>query len=120
MVIKFGLEIGEQVFPSHHQEFICCDEHSLLTLLEKLAGIGSPDNLEFLRIEQYRQVLQQYLLHNKYAFFANSFEADALATAEILLQRRDELKLAGFNFEQSESLSTRVETFCSIEKMLKQ
>jgi hypothetical protein len=120
MIIKFGLEIGDQVFPSYNKEFICCDEHSLLTLLEKLVGIGSPDNLEFLRIEQYRQVLQQYLLHNKHAFFANSFEADALATAEILLHRRDELKLAGFNFEQITGLSTRIETFCSIEKMLKQ
>ena len=120
MRLKFGLEIGERVFPSQDQEYICCDEYSLLILLEKSLGIGSPDDLEFIRIEQYRQALQQYLLHNKQAFYANSFEADALASAEILLQRRDELKLAGFNFKQSENIPPRLDVFCSIEKLLKQ
>jgi hypothetical protein len=118
MILKFGLELGEKAFPALQDETTYCDEFSILSLLEKMLGIGSPDNLDFLRVEQYRQALKQYLLQNKHAFYSKSYEADSLATAAALLQRRDELKLAGFKFKIDANVEKRIVVFTALEKML--
>jgi hypothetical protein len=119
MILKFGLELAEQVFPAiEENEDLYCAESSLLSLLETYLGIGAPEKLDFLRVEQYRQTLQQYLSFNADAFFAASFKADALSTADALLQRRDELKLAGFDFEPEPDMPVRLEVFTALEKLL--
>ena len=120
MILKFGLELGEKAFPAFDADSSNCDEFSILSILEKMLGIGSPDNLDFLRVEQYRQALKQYLLQNKNAFFSKSYEADSLASAAALLHRRDELKLAGFNFEINNNLLDRIAVFSALEKILHQ
>ena len=120
MNIKFGLEIGEQAYPFIDEERIYCNENTILSLLEKYLGIGSTENFDFLRIEQYRQALLQYLNSNKDAFYAESFRADSLATAESLLYRRDELKLNGFEFNSAEKMPERLAIFSAIEKIIRQ
>ena len=74
----------------------------MLHLLESYLGLsGHPNNIDYLRIEQYRQALKALLEKQPDAFFAASYEADQFATATELLDRRDELLLAGWNFQTS-------------------
>jgi len=73
----------------------------LLLWLESQLGLsGCPENTNYLRIELYRQALGQYLSEaTEPPFFDRSFEADRFATAEALLLWRDELLLAGWDFD---------------------
>ncbi len=74
-------------------------ERNLLHFLETHLGLaGYPSNTDYLRIEIFRQALQQNLEIEPTAFFAQSFEADRFATATALLEWRDELLLAGWDF----------------------
>ena len=70
-----------------------------LQIMEHALGLGwGKPGEEYLRIEQYRQLIREELQENPEAFFRASFEADQFATAAELLSRRDELVQAGFNF----------------------
>ena len=52
------------------------------------------------------------------AFYKQSFEADQLAAAEELLNRRDELKLAGWDFESANDLPARLNDLAGVEEAL--
>jgi len=103
MEIRFGLAFDDEPLPAPPvgrggQQYL--GPVGLLYFLESRLGlIGLPSNNEYLRVEQYRQALRYYLDQNPEAFYRASFEADQLATAEALLQRRDELLLAGWGFQ---------------------
>jgi len=119
MIIRFGLELQEQVFPAWDEQVDAnCGEKGLLVIIEEHLGLGYPDSLDFLRVEQYRQLLQHYKEKQPDVFYAASFDADALATAEALLNRRDELVLAGWDFETSENSPTRLSVLAGTEAML--
>src|SRR5690606_1245436 len=102
MTLYFGLHLDEISFPEKSLPNGNCfylGSAGLLRLLESLFGLeGSPEDNNYLRIEAYRQVLRQYLETDSEAFFQHSFEADQFATASDLLDRRDELLLAGWDF----------------------
>ena len=77
---------------------------SLLRWFETQLGLdGHPERVEHIRVEQYRQALSRYQKlvakrdSNATVFYAKSFYADQLATAENLLARRDELLAAGWD-----------------------
>lgn len=92
----------------------------LLRLLEAQLGLSCPpDNNEYLRIEQYRQALRNYLDGGANAFFYRSFEADQFATATTLLQFRDELLLAGWDFDASDG-PARLVDLARIEQGIQQ
>ena len=98
MQLHFGTQLDERISatPSPSVGNNYCGTQKMLRLLEAYTGLTMPttDN-EYLRPEQYRQALTQYLAQNKTAFFARSFEADALGTATAVLALRDELVGAG-------------------------
>ena len=122
MTLYFGLKLDDSVFPTQIVDnhvaigYQYCGQQSLLNLLEIHLGlVGHPHNNAHIRIEQYRQALRKYLTVNPNAFYKMSFEADELATANALLQRRDELVLANWNFEIEDNMPVRLRTLAAIE-----
>ena len=79
---------------------------------------GHPNDVEYLRVEQYRQAIIQYLSLNEECFFSNSFEADQFATANEMLKRRDELAASGYNFEEEETAPERIRIIGELESLL--
>lgn len=124
MIVYFGLGLDDLAYPKiiHTRAvstvgYYYCGAQSFLSLLEIHLGlVGHPHNNQYLRIEQYRQALQKYLQQTPDAFFQASFHADQLATASALLERRDELVLAGWDFEISDTLPNRLKTLAVIEE----
>ncbi|MEL6636858.1 MAG: PD-(D/E)XK nuclease family protein [Bacteroidota bacterium] len=119
MILYFGLELDDLVFPQHpntrggHHHL---GPQQLLYFLEAHLGlIGHPANNDHLRIEQYRQALQWFLQGEPTAFFARSFAADQLATATTLLAMRDELLLAAWDFQVQADLPERLRVLATIE-----
>ena len=121
MIVQFGLDIEERRFP----EYITqpepveqyCGPKGLLHLLERHLGIRYPERQEYLRFEQYRQILEVHLQQHPAAFYAASFKADKIATAVALLERRDELLLNGWNFQLTADLPQRLRTWAELEAL---
>ena len=88
----------------------------LLHLLESILGLsGHPADTEYLRLEAFRQTIRQYLTEAENAFFATSFHADQFATAADLLARRDELLSAGWDFQETTNLPSRLVELARLE-----
>lgn len=102
MTIYFGLQWDDIVYDTTKETQggkYTLGLLGFLDLLEKWTGnVGAIAENNLLRIEQYRQVLKECLQKNDDVFYASSFNADELATAETLLKMRDELILAGVDF----------------------
>jgi PD-(D/E)XK nuclease superfamily len=125
MIIHFGLDFDSNVFRgdfSENEPFF--GQKTLIRWFETQFGLGSrPENTDYLRIELFRQSLQQVGTEQKNVFFSTSFEADRFATAQHLLEWRDELLLAGWNFEADFSGNSdleRLEIFAEIERIFSQ
>lgn len=122
MIIQFGLEIEERSFPEYikipEEVDLCCNSNSLITYLEKHLGISYPERHDYLRFEQYRQILTVHLKLHADAFYKASFEADSMATAIALLQRRDELLINGWDFTYDTEMPTRLKTLAEIETLV--
>ncbi len=126
MIIYFGLEFGEQVIRRKEveafseQDVLYLNEQSILEQLEVYLGMdGYPNNNEFLRIEQTRQVLINYLENAKVkAFFSDSFLVDQLATAATILSFRDELLLSGWDFTVDNHTTSRLKALAEIHHIL--
>jgi ATP-dependent helicase/nuclease subunit B len=117
--LHFGLTFDDIVFPLPDTEggHIFLGEKGLLQFLEAHLGLaGHPSRIEHIRTEQYRQALRRYLKSNPNIFYKNSFDADQLACAEALLQRRDELRLAGYDFALKKDMPSRLKVLADIEK----
>ncbi|MDX1911070.1 MAG: PD-(D/E)XK nuclease family protein [Saprospiraceae bacterium] len=93
--------------------------YSLLQWLEAQTGrSGYAKNTDYLRIEWYRQALGQLLeVSRKPLFYEKSFLADRFATAETLLAWRDELLMAGWNFQYENTLPERLAVFAELEQI---
>jgi len=118
ITIHFGLELTDRFYPSNAETQLVANERSFLSYLETQLSLMQQEREEFLRVEQYRQLLQNYLESNPQVFFADSFAANALATANMLLQMRDELKLAGWDFMSNNDCPTRLRVFSALESLL--
>ena len=119
MRIQFGLELQHRTFPvegpTTTKTDYCFGQLGLITLLEKEMGILLPARHTYLRFEQYRQFLLVHLQQFPTAFYSQSFKADSMATAKALLERRDELLLAGWSFGATEHTPSRLKVFAQIE-----
>lgn len=86
----------------------------LLQWLEVQLGLsGYPANTDYLRIELYRQSLNQCLREG--IFYESSFYADRFATAEALLSWRDELLMAGWDFSCGPATPLRLSVLAEVE-----
>lgn len=123
MRIYFGLALDDVACPLPQQtvggvQYL--GPLGLLQMLESHLGLfGHPPENEYLRIEQYRQALRTYLREQPASFFRASFEADQFATAADLLARRDELLLAGWDFQEwtTADCPARLQCLGAIEAM---
>jgi hypothetical protein len=124
MKLIFGMALDEQPLPlppGTAGGLTYCGPQGLLQTLETQLGLsGQPKDNDYLRIEEYRQALRQYLEQRPEAFFAASFAADQFATATNLLQRRDELLLAGWDFQPQLDTPKRLLTLAEVEHSLSQ
>lgn len=122
MVLQFGLELDDLMYPEvvtvPEEIQLHCGELGLLSFLEKHFGLSYPEKHEYLRLEQYRQILYAYIQINPKAFFVASFEADSLATSSVLLSRRDELYMAGWDFKEDKTTPIRLKNFAALERMV--
>ncbi|MCC6412106.1 MAG: hypothetical protein IT270_10635, partial [Saprospiraceae bacterium] len=120
MTVHFGLAFDTNVF-KRHEKLLSGDLFAgplkFLQFFESQFGLGGAENnTEYLRIEFYRQALQQHLDQDgPDAFYAMSFGADRLATATALLRMRDELRLAGWTGVPHPGAPTRLKTLESVE-----
>lgn len=122
MKIIFGLSLDRPLCPlpsGTRNGIVHAGPGRFLQLLEGFLGLQQPEReVEYLRIEQYRQALRHYLDQHPEPFFAVSFAADPFATAGELLKRRDELLLAGWDFSRSDGFPPRLSCLADIEKLL--
>ncbi len=123
MLLYFGLALDEEPWRMQTppwQGIFYVGPQGLLNVLEAHLGLAGAKPLdEYLRIEQYRQLLIQYLHADPGVFFAESFAADPLATATALLEYRDELVLAGWDFALHGDLPPRIGVLAKLEQLLR-
>lgn len=80
-----------------------------LELFEAYFGLPRyADDIDYLRIEQFRQLLQTDIALFPASFYANSFHADPFAVAAELLSRRDELYMSGWDFQAVSAIPPRL------------
>lgn len=124
MTIYFGLSLDDSVYPlpaGTQGNVHYLGPHGLLHTLESHLGLtGHDNNIDYLRTAQYRQALNQYLAQYPDAFFAASFAADQMATAAELLSRRDELLLAGWDFQSAPDMPERLACLARIEQEIRE
>ena len=123
MIVQFGLALDDVNFPmpsSSTGGYATLGPKNLLYTMEAHFGFaGHANDNDYLRIEQYRQALLQYLQEDQDTFYLSSFAADQFATAAELLSRRDELLLAGWDFDRSGTLPARLYTLASVEALFR-
>ena len=126
MILHFGTDFDGIVYThltSARAGETWIGPRKLLQWLERQLGMsGYADNTDYLRIELYRQAMGQYLaeceqqpLLQPLPFYAASFGADRFASAATLLYWRDELLLAGWDFEENATMPERLRCFAAIE-----
>jgi len=130
MILHFGTDFDGIVYTGPTTAGageIWAGPKKLLQWLENQLGLtGYTDNTEYLRIELYRQAVGQHLaeceqepLLKPLPFYAASYHADRFATATTLLNWRDELLLAGWDFSFQEGLPERLRVFAVAEELFR-
>lgn len=124
MKVFFGMALDDTAFPLPEGTtggIHCLGPQGLLYFLESHLGLlGHPSDDEYLRIEQYRQAIRAQLQSCSGLFYEASFQADQFATATNLLERRDELLLAGWDFQMEENLPERLRCLAELEHTLRE
>lgn len=120
MKIIFGLSFDSGVTPDFVDEGeaihgqVVCGPMGLLSELELRLGLTGIRSDNIVRVEQIRQAIKR--LDKAHYFFSNSFKQDGYSVAKAILEKRDELALAGFGFEEQPSMPTRLKDLCVLEK----
>lgn len=114
--LKLGVHFDTHNINAVGDDVLYTGDFKLLEFLEKQHGIYTPRRRDdHLRIEYYRLLLNDYSNKNN-CFYSESFNADALASAEHLLCKRDELILSGLDFSQiTETAPDRIRVFAGVE-----
>jgi ATP-dependent helicase/nuclease subunit B len=121
MTIHFGIAFDDIVFSIEKNtiDTYYLGEKGFLQLLETWLGLaGDVEDNEYLRVERFRQALLTHSKSNDNTFYKKSFEADAFSTANFLLQRRDELSLANWDFSVKSNTPKRLLILAELEYIL--
>ena len=120
MKLIFGLQLDNHSLP---RPSVGAGAHylgpkGLLDLFEAWLGLGGhPNDIDYLRLEQFRQALLRHLAAaTEPPFYQKSFEADPFTTAAEMLSRRDELLLTAWDFEKKADTPPRLATLAEIEQ----
>jgi ATP-dependent helicase/nuclease subunit B len=124
MQLHFGLSLDDAFFrhevPPYGGIFYAGPKKLLQHLEDYLGLSGTLPVDEYLRVEQYRQVIEADLKAQQNRFYSASYAADAFATAQQVLQWRDELLLSGWDFTPMEDMPERLATIAALEKRLRE
>jgi len=90
-------------------------QKGLLELLEEHLGIFDYDVNDAIRIRQYQKAIEDALKENPKLYIAKSFKVDDWGSAKKLLQWRDELQLALWDFQCLDPKAQRLYTLAQIE-----
>ncbi|MEQ8702667.1 MAG: PD-(D/E)XK nuclease family protein [Phaeodactylibacter sp.] len=119
MIVTFGMTLDNAPLPAvsnHKSGHAAFGPQGLLRYLETIWGLPDvPRDNEYLRIEQYRQQLSHYLRLEPTAFFSTSFKADPFAVATDILERRDELLMAGWDLNVEPDAPPRLKCIAELE-----
>ncbi len=119
MQLTFGLHLDDRYFPFTEDTFhghVLAGPNTLLQTLEEYLGLaGIPENINHIRIEQFRQALLMHSEKSETPFYQKSFDADQFATANRLLEWRDELKAAGWDFKLKDKIPNRLQVIAELE-----
>lgn len=122
MKIIFGLALDDSYypfFPFANGGTSYAGLNGLIQILESHYGCTvNQSNIDYIRIEQYRQALKVLLQASPNLFFHRSFQADEFATATDLLSRRDELVEAGWDFNTTSNCPERLRILAQIESIV--
>jgi len=118
--IYFGLQLDQANFSKALQlGDVVVGPIGLLKLLEQHFGItGYLDDIEYLRIETYRNSLKRALQKDNNLFFSQSFRINEFAVAKSLLKYRDELLWSGWDFKLDSNLPIRLMDFAFVESFV--
>jgi hypothetical protein len=101
MKIKFGLDLDGYIPRSNCLDEVVGGPLRLLDLLETRLGLKGRVVCQARRILEYRNLLEA-AASSKPQFYSRSLEQDPIATAQVLLQWRDQLIEAGWSGESAE------------------
>lgn len=124
MKLYFGTALDNRAYPhstSTTKGSLIAGPTKLLTFLEQICLSPYHETTEayaHIRLEYVRKFLALILIEQADSFFKDSFEADPYGTAKKLLELRDELLLAGYNFEASME-HNRLHVFHHLEQAIK-
>ena len=119
--IIFGLTLDSERFAMNRNENSWFGKFArgpsgLLAYLESQMGLGTPEIPAALRIESYREALEEYKNNHPKVFYAESFSVDEIQTAAHLLSLRDELRLSNFSWKKEKGMPEYLEVFVSLEE----
>ncbi|MBP7184316.1 MAG: PD-(D/E)XK nuclease family protein [Saprospiraceae bacterium] len=119
MKLIFGLNIDDSIHLSSSYPDYYFNPFQLIHYLEKIYNLPSINNdLKYIQIEWYRQSISEYTKQNPQSFCVNSFNSDEFGTANYLFEMREELIVAGFDFERKyENPSERISFYLAVEKL---
>ncbi|MEM6398491.1 MAG: PD-(D/E)XK nuclease family protein [Bacteroidota bacterium] len=123
-IIQFGMGFTERCIPLPDSASLnqhSFDKIGLLHYLEGFYGfVAQTERQDFLRVERYRQLLRNDLAQHPSVFYAASFQADPLATAEHVLSLRDELIEAAYPLHKipPDKCPSRIKTLHRLEQNL--
>lgn len=122
LTLHFGLDFDERPVPlpnQHTEGHLYLGPAKLLAFCMEGLGIGAlKDNISHIRTEQYRQLIKKYLGSHTRVFFKDSFGHAPFATAEKLLQMRDELLIASWSFDVETPMPDRLRALAEMEALL--
>lgn len=121
MLLYFGLALDEDfqqnLAPEPWVHYL--GPSGLIQLLEIACGNdNNPADMDYLRIPRFRKVARQLLEKDPGVFFGASFQSDQFATSKDLLKKRDELILAGWNFENEPDTPPYLTVFSQLETLI--
>lgn len=126
MHILLGLQLDQQHLPLELPDIqAIMGPNALLSWLEGQLGLLYEESNDYLRMEQYRQSLKAVVARKEAQgkqppFYQKSLQSDSLATASALLDRRDELRLLGWEFTNDTELPPRLQALAEVEQSLRQ
>lgn len=91
----------------------------LVNLLELRLGLHYEEKPANERLALYYDAMSRYMKQTEHNILTDSFNNAELSTAKAVLAWRDELKMAGWNF-QGEEISDRLKVIIGIEEYLKE
>jgi hypothetical protein len=99
-----------------YQGLLAVGPNGLLQQLGLYLGVSTKVDPEPVRVDQYREALEELSRTEPDVFYKQSFEREPISVAQTLLNWRDTLMMAGWNFSVYEGTPERLGTLARLEE----